>query len=280
MTVFSTPAPITATVDIVLGDIRFTAADRSDTVVEVAPIDPTRGLDIEAAQQVNVEFEGGRLRVWQPRLRGAFARKYGSVTIVVKLPTGSDVQGDTADGEYVVQGAVGACRLKNAIGDIKVAEAASVRLKTTGGRIVVDRVRGRAEVGGSGDVRVGRVDGDAVVKNIGGDTRIGAVGGDLWVQSANGPIGIDSVHGSIHAKTAIGEIRVGAIGEGPVELRTAVGRLEVGVPEGTAVHLDARTPTGRVRNHVEHTEQPDRKVEVKARTSGGDIIVRRTGTGA
>jgi hypothetical protein len=274
MQTFATPAPITAVVDIVLGDIRFSAADRADTVVTVEPIDPARKLDTDAAAQVNVEFEAGRLRVWQPKLRTAFARKFGSVRISVQLPTGSDVQGDTADGEYVVTGRVGACRLKNAVGDIKVARAAEVRLKTSGGRVIVDQVDGKAEVSGSGDIRVNRIGGDAAVKNIGGATWIGEAHGDLRAGAANGPITVDTAHAAAWAKTAIGDIRIGRTGTGPVEITTAAGRLEVGVPAGTAVELDAKTPTGRVHNHVNVPGVPERTVKVRARTSGGNITVK------
>ncbi|WP_168801643.1 hypothetical protein [Glycomyces buryatensis] len=49
MATFNTPGPISATVDIILGDIRFNATGRADTVVEVHPIDPSRQLDVEAA---------------------------------------------------------------------------------------------------------------------------------------------------------------------------------------------------------------------------------------
>ncbi|WP_205324592.1 DUF4097 family beta strand repeat-containing protein [Glycomyces sp. YM15] len=273
MHTFNTPAPITAAVDIILGDIRFTAADRTDTTVKVEPIDPTRKLDVEAAEKVNVEFEAGRLRVWHPRLRAAFTRKFGSVRITVALPTGSNVQGDTADGEYAVRGRVGACTLKNAIGDIKVAEADAVKLKTTGGRVHVDQVHGEAEVSGSGDIKVHRVGGEATVKNIGGTTWIGEADGDLRVNSANGPIAIDTAHAAVDAKTAIGDITVGTIGTGTVELTTAIGRLQIGVPQGTAVELDAKSATGRVHQHTAVQGTPEHAVKVRARTSGGDIHV-------
>lgn len=46
---------ISATVDIVLGDIRFFASDRADTVVEVRPVDPSRELDVKAAEQANID---------------------------------------------------------------------------------------------------------------------------------------------------------------------------------------------------------------------------------
>jgi DUF4097 and DUF4098 domain-containing protein YvlB len=160
----------------------------------------------------------------------------------VELPTGSDVQGDTAKGEYLVEGVVGSCQLKTSIGDIRVEQATGVQLKTTSGKVIVDHVTGQADVSGNGDIRVRRVDGGAVVKNIGGD------------------------------------IRVGELGSGAVDLYTVTGEVEVGVPQGTAARLDAHTSTGRVRNHLEASdvsERSDRTVKVRARSHGGDIVVHR-----
>ncbi|NUT35488.1 MAG: hypothetical protein HOV79_20740 [Hamadaea sp.] len=274
---FDTPTPISATVDIVLGDIRFVATDRTDTVVQVHPIDPSRKLDIEAAAQVTVEYADGTLLVKHPKLRSAFARRHGSVRVLVELPTGSDVRGDTAEGEYQVQGVVGACRLTNAIGDIRVGRAAEVRLKTSGGKVTVDHVSGRADVSGNGAVRIGRVGGDAVVKNIGGDIWVGEAGGDLRADTATGAVTVDVARAAVTAKTATGDIRVGELGVDTVDLYAAVGTLEVGVPHGMAVVLEAHTPTGRVRSHLDAVAATptERTVTVRARTSGGDVIVRR-----
>ncbi|THV39831.1 DUF4097 family beta strand repeat-containing protein [Glycomyces buryatensis] len=246
MATFNTPGPISATVDIILGDIRFNASDRADTVVEVHPIDPSRQLDVEAAADVVVEFADGRLRVSHPRLRTLFTKKYGSVRVLVALPTGSEVQGDTAQGEYLVQGAVGTCRLKTAIGDIRVAQAVDVRLRTTGGKVIVDHVSGEADVKGNGDIRIRRIDGTAQVRNIGGDIRIAQFGGDT------------------------------------VDLNSATGGLSIGIAAGGAVELDARATVGDVRDYLAAAgapERSDRIVKVRARCHAGDIVVHRAGAG-
>jgi hypothetical protein len=50
------------------------------------------------------------------------------------------------------------------------------------------------------------------------------------------------------------------------------------VEVGIAVRLDAHTPTCRVRDHLQAPgtpEQSDRTVKVRARSNGGDIVVRR-----
>lgn len=36
-------------------DIRFFASDRADTMVEVRPVDPSRELDVKAAEQANID---------------------------------------------------------------------------------------------------------------------------------------------------------------------------------------------------------------------------------
>jgi DUF4097 and DUF4098 domain-containing protein YvlB len=276
MTTFNTPAPISVTVDIVFGDITFTAGDRTDTVVEVRPVDPTWELDVKAAEQAVVEFTDGKLQVKHPKLRNLLSSKYGAVEVLVALPTGSDVQGNTARGGYVVSGAVGSCRLKTPTGDIRVERAASVELRTTGGKVTVDHVTGQAEVRANRDIRIRQVDGGAAVKNIGGDSWVGAVGGDLRVSSANGHITVDVARADVDARTASGDVCVREVGTGAVDLYTAIGEVEIGVPQHTAVRLDANTTAGRVLNYLEAPEQSDRSVKVRARSHGGNIIVRHS----
>lgn len=275
MSRFDTPTPISATVDIIFGDIRFVAGDRIDTVVDVRPLDPSWDLDVTAAAQVTVEYANGRLLVKQPKLRNLWTSRYGSVQVVVELPTGSDVHGDTAKGQYVVEGVVGACQLRNASGDIRVEQAGGVRLKTTGGQVSVDHVTGHADVTGNGDIRIRRIDGPAVVKNVGGHSWIGQVTGDLRANAANGAITVDLARAAVHAKTANGHIRLGELGAGTVDLYTATGQVEIGVPDGTTARLDAHTSMGRVRNTLRAAERSDRTVTVRARSHGGDIVVRR-----
>ncbi|GAA4465004.1 DUF4097 family beta strand repeat-containing protein [Phytohabitans houttuyneae] len=275
MPTFHTPGPISATVDIVLGNIQFKASDRADTVVEVRPADPSWELDVKAAEQANIEFADGKLLVKHSKLRTAFSNKYGSVEVLVQLPTGSDVQGDTAKGRYLVEGVVGSCQLKTPTGDIRVERAAEVRLRTTSGKVSVDHVTGQADVSANGEIRVRQVDGGAVVKNIGGNSWVGEVAGDLRVNSANGHITVGAARAALNARTASGDVRVGELGTGPVDLYTATGEVEVGVPAGITARLDAHTSAGRVRNQLEAPAPSDRTVKVRARSHGGDITVHR-----
>jgi len=139
MSTFTTPAPISATVDIIFGNITVKASDRTDTVVEIRPADPEWELDVKAAEQVVVEFTDGRLQVKHPKLRSIFSKRYGAIEVLIELPTGSQLHGYTAKGEYVVEGEIGSCELKTANGDIRLGEAApgAVEARTAFGKIDV-----------------------------------------------------------------------------------------------------------------------------------------------
>ncbi|MEU6984665.1 DUF4097 family beta strand repeat-containing protein [Streptomyces sp. NPDC046324] len=277
MPTFETPEPLSATVEIEIGRARIVAGKRTDTVVEVVPSDPGDKLDIQAAAETKVTCAGGKLLVKGPKKRSLFG-KVGAVDVTVELPAGSELTGSTGLGELIGEGRFGDCRLTTAAGDIQLEEAAAVRLKTSHGDILVDRTTGEAEIQGSGRVRVGRIDGAATIKNLNGETTIGEVGGELRVNSSNGPIGVARARSSVTAKTASGAIRLDEVVRGQITLDSAAGGLEVGIAEGTAAWLDVRSKAGRVRNELGAAEGPgqsDETVEVRGRTSVGDIIIRR-----
>ena len=59
MTVFQTPEPITVTVEFGIGDLRLVACESTETMVEVAPTDPSKEGDVNAAKQTRVEYADG-----------------------------------------------------------------------------------------------------------------------------------------------------------------------------------------------------------------------------
>jgi DUF4097 and DUF4098 domain-containing protein YvlB len=147
------------------------------------------------------------------------------------------------------------------------------------GDINLERAGGDAElITASGDVRADEIGGAAVIKNSNGDTHVGEITGELSVKAANGDISVARSHASIVAKTANGDIRVGAAGPGSVVAETAVGGVEIAIPEGTAAWLDLHTGYGRLHNGLDAAQAPEsgaHAVEVRARTGYGDITIRR-----
>jgi hypothetical protein len=281
MPTFDTPEPISAVVDLTVGDVRITASDRADTAVEVRPTDGSHEPDVRAAEQTRVEYSAGRLLVKAPRQRSlSLFGKPGSIDVTIGLPAGSNLSGDAAVAAFHCAGRLGECRVKTATGDIELEHTGPLDLNTSAGAIEVDRVAGPAEVStGSGRVRLREIDGAAVIKNSNGDSWIGEIAGDLRVKAANGSISVDHANADVDARTANGDIRVGGVTRGSASLTTSLGQIEVGIRAGTAARLDVHTQFGRIQNHLDASDGPgpsDQTVEVSARTSYGDIVIRRS----
>jgi len=284
MPTFDTPAPISATVEVYVGDVRITAGNRTNTTVEVRPSDPHSEVDNRVAEQTRVEYADGRLLVKTPRPRnlGLFG-KPGSVDVEIGLPDGSHLSGDAGVGAFHCTGTFGTVKIKTGAGAVHLDHTATLDVHTATGAVVIGTVSGSARITtASGAVRVGAVGADATVKNSNGETRIGTVAGDLQVSAANGDIVVDQARSGVTAATANGNVRIGAVSRGSVSLRTAAGSLEVGVTQGTSAYLDLHTSFGKVRSDLDATGAPgtgELRVEVKARTSFGDITVRRSELG-
>jgi Putative adhesin len=279
---FETPEPISATVELGVGDIEVAASDRADTVVEVVPSDPSKKGDVSAADQTRVEFANGRLLVKGPRGWRQWTPRGGgeSVGVRIELPTGSRVWVQAGVATLRSAGRIGDCRFRTGVGDLRLDEAGRVELKTGAGDITVNRVDGPAEVTtGSGAVEIASIEGTAVVRNGNGDTWIGEVGGDGRLHAANGSISVDVAHATLAAKTANGHVRLREVERGAVVAHSAFGTVEVGVRRGVAAWLDLDTKFGTVQNDLEDAQRPgpgEDAVEVHARTSFGDITIHRS----
>jgi hypothetical protein len=280
MPTFDTPNPISATIDVVSGDVGISAGDRSATIVKVDPTDPSSEEDRKAAQLTRVEYAGGRLLVKAPKLRAWLPRSTGgSIDVTIELPAGSHVHGTASLADFHCDGPLGECRITTGLGQIRLERADTLSLKTGIGDISVDRATGHAEVTtGSGDVRLRELDATAVIKNSNRDTWVGVARGELRIKAANGSIAVDVAQAGVVAKSANGDVRLGEVARGSVVLETRLGDLEVGIPEGTSAWLDVNARAGKVHNTLEAADAPERSaetVEVRAHTSAGSVVIRR-----
>lgn len=281
MPTFSTPEPISALIELVVGDARITGTDRDDTIVDVRPSDGSHEPDVRAAEQTRVEYSAGRLLVKTGKQRGlGLFGKPGSVDVTIELPAGSHLQADASIAAFRGVGCLGECRVKTSIGEIQLDHTGILDLNTGSGAIVVTRAVGHAEIrAGSGTVRMRDIDGTAVIKNSNGDTSIGEISGDLRVSAANGDISVDRAHADVTANTANGDVRLGEVARGSASLKTGCGEIEIGIRAGTAARLDVHTRFGRVHNHMAAADGPqsaEETVQVRAHTGYGDIVIRHS----
>ncbi|TVT52161.1 DUF4097 family beta strand repeat protein [Amycolatopsis rhizosphaerae] len=281
MPIFDTPSPISVTIELGVGRVDIAASDRTDTMVEVRPADPSDESDVKTARQIRVEYTGGELLITGPKVGPFdFSRKTRSVVVSVELPAGSRLQAHTQVGDLSVTGRLGECRFKSGTGHVQLEDCGPLHLNTGAGHVTIGSVAGDADVStGTGKVRIGRIDGNAVIKTSGGVTDVATVAGEAKIRSANGDIVIGHAGAGVDAKTSHGGIQVREAEGGSLNLKTALGDIEIGIAEGVAAWLDLSTGHGRMDNKLDQVSaEPgpsEQTVEVHAQTSFGDLTVRR-----
>ena len=276
---FETPNPISVDIEIAAGSVHLIAGDRSDTTVVVNPTEQSRKADRDAVEKATIELSGGRLTVKTPKWSSYVGFRTGSVEVTIELPDKSTLDVSTGFGDVNADGVFGEVNVKSGAGAIHVDEATGLQLTSGAGNLGVNRCRGSAKVTTAGDMRIARIDGDAEIKNLNGKTWMGTVGGRLRVRSANGDIAVDHALSHVDMKTANGNIAIGEVSSGEITLGTASGGLEIGIKDGSAAWVDAKTQFGRVHNRLQATEAPgdsEGEVAVRARTSFGDIYIDRS----
>ena len=172
---FDTPAPITAVLDIPAGHVRFLAADRTDTTVEVQPVNASKGRDVKAAEQATVGYVDGVLRIDAPAARNQYFGPSGSIEVTIELPAGSSIEAKASFAEFRGVGRLGDVALE-AYGAVKIDEAASVHVAAYVGDVTVGRLTGPAEISTQqGNIRIAEATSDTVVlRTQMGDVTVGA----------------------------------------------------------------------------------------------------------
>ncbi|MFE4695490.1 DUF4097 family beta strand repeat-containing protein [Streptomyces sp. NPDC056738] len=193
MQTFTTPAPVSAVLDLPAGRVRFIAADRTDTTVEVLPADPAKSRDTKAAERTTVTCADGVLRITAPETGNGLLGAAGSLDVTVRLPAGSRVEATTASAELRCEGRLGDIAFDGAWRHIRIDQAASLHLTAS-----------------DGDVEVGRLDGPARISTARGDIRIAeAVRGTLTLDTQLGDITVTAAPGvsaALAADTGTGRI--------------------------------------------------------------------------
>ncbi|OEJ35379.1 hypothetical protein BGK67_01210 [Streptomyces subrutilus] len=185
-------------------------------VAEVLPADASKGRDVKAAEQAEVAYADGVLRIAAPakhQLLGAS----GAVEVTVQLPAGSRVEAKAAGAELRGVGRLGDVTFESAEGSVKLDETASTRLTVLAGDVSVGRLGGPVEISTvHGDIRIAEaVRGTVVLRTQDGDVSVGAARGVSASLDAGTGLGrvsnaLKNTDGAadldIHATTAHGDI--------------------------------------------------------------------------
>ena len=156
MPTFSTPEPISASVELVSGSVHVSATDRDDTVVNVRPRDPDRASDVRIAESARVDFRNGTLAVSAGRRFISLGRG-GAVIVDIELPSRSRLAVSSASADVHAKGDLGDFRFATSSGDAVVgAIVGNIKADSASGGITVESLTGAAVIStASGDVAVG-----------------------------------------------------------------------------------------------------------------------------
>ncbi|MEZ0069058.1 DUF4097 and DUF4098 domain-containing protein YvlB [Streptacidiphilus sp. MAP12-20] len=176
---FDTPTTITAILDIPAGRIQLIAADRADTAVEIRPADPAKSRDVKAAEQIQVAYADGVLRIHTAEPKNQYFGPTGSLEVTVQLPAGSRIEAKTAGCELRSVGRLGDVTFDGAYRQIKIDEAGGLRLTAVDGDVEVGRLTGPAEISTArGDITIAEAtSGTVVLRTQMGDITVGAAAG-------------------------------------------------------------------------------------------------------
>jgi hypothetical protein len=283
MPTFDTETPIDLAINLQVGRIDVVASDRVDTIVTVTPSDRSKNADRRGVEATRVDFDGERLTVIgpKPKISWIGPNSGDSVDIRVELPTGSRLTAEVAVGGVHTRGRLGATRVKDATGSVEIDTAGDLWLRAATGGVTVGRAEGNADITAAhGQIKVGSIAGDAMLKSSYGGVRIGEAGGDIDAKLSYGDLEISRALGSVTAKTAYGSTDIGEISSGSIVIDNGFGPVSIGVRSGVPAWLDLSSKLGRVLNELasEGTPTPtEETVSVRARTSAGDITIRRAG---
>ncbi|MGW2961570.1 DUF4097 family beta strand repeat-containing protein [Streptomyces sp. NPDC001220] len=210
---FDTTAPVSVVLEIPAGRVQLIAADRADTTVEVRPANPAKSRDAEAAKQATVDYADGVLRITAAASGNQLFGPSGSLEVTVQLPAGSRVEANTSGAELRGVGRLGDVVFEGAYRQIKIDEAASVRLTAL-----------------DGDVEIGRLGGPAEISTARGDIRI-----------------TEAVRGAVVLRTQDGDISVGAAAgvSAALDAGTGYGRVSNALKNDGTAELDIRATTSR-----------------------------------
>ncbi len=153
--------------------------------------------------------------------------------------------------------------------EISVPHAFEVEVKTAGGSITAEHLRGEVDLHtAGGSITSIDIDGPLSVETAGGSIKAENIGGPAELHTAGGSITARDVRGSVEAETSGGSITV-ENAEGDVEAETSGGSIRLTGIQGTA---NAETSGGSIT--AELTRAPDGPMTLK--TSAGSITLRLT----
>ncbi len=219
-------------------------------------------IDSPREHEFIISQSGDTVTVRRPSNGDGWSRRESSTRIRVGVPSGSTIRISCASADVTAEVRLAEAYIDTASGDVALWEVRSAKVKTA-----------------SGDVSIGTATGDLSLRTASGDVKVGDAGGRLEAGTASGSLDVGLARGNVISSTASGDLDIERYEGTDLELKSASGRMRIGLPKGTKVALDARSLSGDIRLPERApsggAREDRRQVRAKLRTISGDIELIR-----
>jgi len=252
--------------DVDLGSIEVSVIGDFQVVVNiyrrVERVGDSRAEDFLRQHQVDFDQQGNNVTIRAKYPHEDFHRWRRSslnVRYVVSIPTVFNVDLKTSGGGIRVDDLRGEVRVKTSGGGLRFGKIEGpIIANTSGGGITLAGCNGKVDVRTSGGgIDIGSGVGDLVAETSGGGIKIDNFVGDAFVRTSGGAIRINRIEGAIDASTSGGPI-VAALGAQPTKdcrLHTSGGGITVELDESLSLNINAEASGGGVITDLPLTVQ-------------------------
>lgn len=249
-----------------VGSIEVNSHNKSRVDVEVE-ID---GLDADEFE-VSFEQKGATLVIKGDRRGGSWGWGSRKVHFEITVPKEFNLDMRTAGGSIRIDDLKGEVMVNTSGGSLYFGNIeGQIDGHTSGGSVTVDGAKGNVEVRTSGgSLTLGDIDGDVYGRTSGGSIRLGAVTGETNIATSGGSIRIEDAGGKVKAKTSGGsvDITISRQPKGDSEISTSGGSITARLADDIAVMLDARGH--KVRSEFDVNGEKSAKYKLKGPINGG-----------
>ena len=206
-----------------------------------------------------VEQRGNSILVSSDKNQSWLSR--GSAFVIIEIPDLSDLAVAVASAQIQVDAPLAKAEIKTASGDIEMESVQTLVVKTA-----------------SGDTQVEKVERALRYSSASGDLTVEALGpGSAAISTASGDVVIARCEAILDVNTASGDVHVSRFTGRSANFKAMSGTIELGLPRGTEVSLDARLLSGSLRlpDPDPGNEPPERHVEIRAKMVSGDLRIDR-----
>ncbi|MFQ5570509.1 MAG: DUF4097 domain-containing protein [Rhodothermales bacterium] len=220
---------------------------------------------------------------YEGRRRGRHGNRL-HVEFEITVPTEFDVDVKTGGGSVTAEELRGEASLRTSGGSITALSIdGPLDVNTSGGSIKVEDIGGQARLHTSGgSITARNVDGWVDCNTSGGSITIDGADGNVKAHTSGGSIRLTEIHGTANAHTSGGSIKadLATAPDGPMELETSGGSVTLYLTANTSVDIDARASGGRVRTDMPvEVEGEIKRDRLRGEINGGGPMIKLRSSG-